>query len=77
MVDTFRVIIELPLCADSYFEGDTVGKNSRTLTVRLDADRYDQLEQLACKEGFSVSVIVRHLVYRFLDEKRRWPGVSS
>lgn len=42
------------------------------LTVRLDADRFGVLDQLARREGFSVSVIVRHLVYRYIEQQRRF-----
>ena len=46
----------------------------RKVTVRLDADRYDELEEFARKEGFTVSVIVRHLLCRFLEDQRRASG---
>jgi hypothetical protein len=42
------------------------------LTVRLDADRFGVLDQMAKREGFSVSVIVRHLVYRYIEQQRRF-----
>ena len=44
----------------------------RRLTVRLDKDRFGVLEQLARREGFSVSIIVRHLVYRYVEQQRRF-----
>jgi predicted DNA-binding ribbon-helix-helix protein len=43
----------------------------RKVTVRLDLDRFDQLDDIARREGFTVSVIVRHLVCRFLEQERR------
>jgi hypothetical protein len=46
----------------------------RKVTVRLDPDRFDELEAYAYREGFSVSVIVRHLLCRFLEDQRRFPG---
>ena len=46
----------------------------RKVTVRLDPDRFDELEAYACREGFTVSVIVRHLLCRFLEDQRRYPG---
>jgi NRPS condensation-like uncharacterized protein len=46
----------------------------RKVTIRLDADRFDQLEAYARREGFTVSVIVRHLLCRFLEDQRRFPG---
>ncbi|MEZ4599216.1 MAG: hypothetical protein R2940_05460 [Syntrophotaleaceae bacterium] len=46
----------------------------RKITVRLDADRYRQLDEYARREGFTVSVIVRHLLCRFLEDLRRNPG---
>lgn len=42
------------------------------LTVRLDADRFGALEQMARREGFSVSIIVRHMVYRYIEQQRRF-----
>jgi hypothetical protein len=42
------------------------------LTVRLDADHFGDLDQMAKREGFSVSVIVRHLVYRYIEQQRRF-----
>lgn len=50
------------------------GNLERKVTVRLDADRFAQLESFARSEGFTVSVIVRHLLCRFLEEQRRFPG---
>ncbi len=43
----------------------------RKITFRLDTFRFDELDDLARREGFSVSVIVRHLVCRFLEQERR------
>lgn len=43
----------------------------RKVTVRLDADRFDELEAYARSQGFTVSVIVRHLLCRFLEDQRR------
>jgi NRPS condensation-like uncharacterized protein len=44
------------------------------VTIRLDPERFDQLEDYARREGFTVSVIVRHLLCRFLEDQRRFPG---
>ena len=49
----------------------------RRLTVRLDNDRFGVLEQMAKREGFSVSVIVRHLVYRYIEQERRFSTVRG
>ena len=49
----------------------------RRLTVRLDEDRFAALERIAQVEGFNASVIVRHLVYRFLAEKQRYSAVRG
>ena len=46
----------------------------RKVTVRLDAERFAQLDEYARREGFTVSVIVRHLLCRFLEDQRRFPG---
>lgn len=50
------------------------GNLDRKVTVRLDADRFAQLESYARSEGFTVSVIVRHLLCRFLEDQRRLLG---
>lgn len=50
------------------------GNLERKVTVRLDADRFAQLEAYARREGFTVSVVVRHLLCRFLEDQRRFPG---
>ncbi len=45
------------------------------ITFRLDVPRKNELEQIASKEGASVSFIVRHLVLRYLEQNRRFtPG---
>lgn len=49
----------------------------RSVTFRLDGDRYDALERIARKEGFSVSTIIRHLVNRFVEDRRRSTMVGS
>ena len=41
------------------------------LTVRMDAERRELLEQYARREGMAASLIVRHLVYRFLEQQER------
>jgi hypothetical protein len=47
----------------------------RKVTVRIDAERFDLLEDFARREGFTVSVIVRHLLCRFLEDQRRSGGL--
>lgn len=49
----------------------------RRLTVRLDSERFAALERIAMVEGFNASVIVRHLVYRFIAEKQRYGVVRG
>jgi hypothetical protein len=46
----------------------------KRLTIRLDADRLEELEDYAFREGFTVSVIVRHLICRFIEDQRRYCG---
>lgn len=46
----------------------------RKVTVRLDPDRFDRLEEFAHREGFTVSLVVRHLVCRFLEDRERFGG---
>lgn len=51
-----------------------VQRLERRLTFRLDADRLTELESYAMREGFPVSLVIRHLVCRFLDDQRRYQG---
>ncbi len=51
--------------------GKYVGMLDKKVSVRMDADRLAFLEECARAEGFSVSVIVRHLVYRFVEDRRK------
>ena len=46
------------------------------VTFRLDQDRLEELASYAHREGFTVSVIVRHLVSRFLEDRRRYERVN-
>ena len=46
----------------------------KRITIRLETDRLAQLEQFAQREGFSVSLVVRHLVCRFLEDQQRLAG---
>ena len=41
------------------------------ISFRLDSDRMLFLERFAASQGFKVSLIVRHLVCRFVEEQRR------
>jgi len=41
------------------------------ITIRLDLPCHAQLQEYAASEGFTPSVIIRHLVKRFLDNQRR------
>ena len=43
----------------------------KKISVRVDADRYLDLEQYAFDEGMSASFLVRHLVYRFVEDFKR------
>ncbi len=42
------------------------------ITVRLSRYHLIELDAVARKEGFSSSQIVRHLVIRYLEDKRRF-----
>ena len=45
----------------------------KKITFRIDGERMDELERCAVYEGMPVSFIVRHLVIRFLEDRRRMP----
>ena len=42
---------------------------NRKISVRIDLDKYDLLCVISQREGFNVSTILRHLVYRFLEQE--------
>jgi predicted DNA-binding protein len=50
---------------------------TRQIAVRLDPERFEQLDAFARREGFSVSLVVRHLVCRFLEDQRRNSGKGA
>jgi len=50
---------------------------TRKVTVRLDSERFDQLDRFARRQGFTVSLVVRHLVCRFLEDQSRMGGALS
>ena len=54
------------------FNAANGGLLEKRVSIRLDADRFAFLEEYARKEGFNVSLIVRHLVCRFIEDKRRY-----
>ena len=45
---------------------------NKKISLRLDNDKATMLENIARREGFTVSQIVRHLVYRFLEQEKRF-----
>lgn len=45
----------------------------KKITFRIDQKRLEELERCASYEGMPVSFIVRHLVVRFLEDRRRHP----
>ncbi|MFQ5735388.1 MAG: hypothetical protein ACE5GY_00820 [Thermodesulfobacteriota bacterium] len=49
---------------------DRKGMEKR-VTFRMDDGRYRLLADFADREGFSVSLVVRSLVYRYLEDVKR------
>lgn len=47
------------------------GLLTEKITVRLDENRFQHLERIARREGFPATVIVRHLVHRFLEQENK------
>ena len=45
---------------------------NRKISLRIDNERLEFLEDIARVEGCTVSMIVRHLVYRFLENEKRF-----
>ena len=43
---------------------------TQRFTVRLTQNDVDQLSQIADREGFKPSAIVRHLIIRFLENRQ-------
>jgi hypothetical protein len=68
-----KLLVSCPI-SDRNF-GATAMKTTK-FSLRLDSDRYEMLQDLAEREGFTVSMIVRHLVYRFIEQERRLIGNS-
>jgi hypothetical protein len=50
---------------------------NRKISFRLDESRADALELDACRNGVSVSFIIRHLVIRYLEEQKRLSPAGS
>ena len=50
---------------------------SKKISVRIDPDRYDLLCAFSEREGFNVSTILRHPVYRFLEQEQRFQQPMS
>jgi len=46
----------------------------KRVTIRLDGERFAFLERLAQREGFTVSLIIRHLVMRYVEREQRETG---
>jgi hypothetical protein len=42
------------------------------ITIRLDLPSYGQLQDYSSSEGFTPSLVIRHLVKRFLDNQRKF-----
>jgi hypothetical protein len=47
------------------------GDLEKRATFRLDAKHMEELQDYSEKEGMTVSAMVRHLVIRFLENKRK------
>ncbi len=43
----------------------------KTLTLRLDKQTRDDLMMYARRDGFTASMLIRHLIFRYLDERKR------
>jgi len=56
----------------SRFNQNNGGFLDKKVSFRLDEGRYSSLEEIARKEGFPVSQIVRHLVIRYIEEHKRF-----
>jgi len=54
-----------------------VANLDKRVSIRLESERFDQLDAFARREGFSVSLVVRHLVCRFLEDQQRQSVMAS
>lgn len=50
---------------------------TRRFTVRLTDNNINQLQDIASREGFTPSAIVRHLLTRFLDSRLALGGANE
>jgi len=48
----------------------------KKVTIRLDDARFNELLKCSRREGFSVSTIVRHLVYRYVEQQRQYSEIA-
>ncbi len=55
---------------------DRNGGLDKKVSFRLDENQFGELLSWARREGFPVSTIVRHLVLRYLDDRRRFAEVA-
>lgn len=51
------------------------GGLEKKVSFRLDKNQFGELLSWSRREGFPVSTIVRHLVLRYLDDRRRFAKV--
>lgn len=49
----------------------------KRITIRIDQDRALELEEVARQEGVTVSFMIRHLVIRFLEERKKMMVLKS
>ena len=49
----------------------------KKVTIRIDSARYNDLVKASNKEGFTISTIVRHLVYRYLEQQNRFAALGQ
>jgi hypothetical protein len=65
---TATLASEVPL-APRLASGLPAGEESQLVTIRLPADRHNQLRMWCTEHGFTMAAVVRGLVERFLEEQ--------
>jgi hypothetical protein len=65
---TATLVSEVPL-QPRLASGLPAGEESQLVTIRLPADRHNQLRMWCTEHGFTMAAVVRGLVERFLEEQ--------
>jgi hypothetical protein len=66
---TASLVTELPPGLPRLASGLSAGEESQLVTIRLPAERHNQLRMWCTEHGFTMASVVRGLIERFLEEQ--------